>query len=253
MKHALVSIIMPAFNAGKTIEKSIESVFKQSYKDWELIIINDASIDNTQEIVESLIKKEKRIVLLTNKKNIGCALARDKGIKASNGRWIAFLDADDLWLPKKLEAQIAFHKKNKIALSYSQYRRIDQFSRLGRIIRTPNQVTYKELLKTNVIANSTILYDLKNASIEKILLGYRISYDDYARWLNILRDYGPALCLNESLMLYFYNAQTESGNKFKSLFKTWDVYRVSQNLSALKSIYYLLHYIVNGIKKHSRF
>ena len=253
MKSTLVSIIMPAFNAGKTIKKSIESVFNQSYKDWELIIVNDASTDNTQEIMESLIKKEKRIVLLANKKNIGCALARDKGIKASNGRWIAFLDADDLWLPKKLEAQIAFHKKSKAILSYTQYRRIDQFGRLGRIIRTPNQVTYKELLKTNVIANSTVLYDTKNTSIEKILLGYPLSFDDYARWLNITRDHGPAACLDDVLMLYFYNIQTYSGNKFKSLFKTWDVYRDSQNLSVLKSIYYLLHYIVNGIKKHSRF
>ena len=253
MKSTLVSIIMPAFNAGKTIKKSIESVFKQSYIDWELIVIDDASTDNTKEIVESLIKKEKRIVLLANKKNIGCALARDKGIEASNGRWIAFLDADDLWLPKKLEAQIAFQNKNNAVLTHTQYRRINKFGRLGRVIRSPNQVTYKELLKANVIANSSVLYDTKNTSIEKILLGYHLNYDDYARWLNITRDHGPAVCLNESLMLYFYNTQTDSANKFKSLTKNWHVYRVSQNLSVLKSIYYLLHIIVSGIKKHSRF
>lgn len=253
MKHTLVSIIMPAFNAEKTIQKSIESILKQSYKNWELIVIDDGSTDDTKEFVERLIKKEKRIRLITNHKNIGCALSRDKGIKASNGRWIAFLDADDLWLPKKLEVQIAFHKKSKAVLTYTQYRRIDQFGRLGRITKTPNEITYKELLKTNVIANSTILYDTKNTSIEKILLGYTLHYDDYARWLNITRDHGPAACLDDVLMLYFYNIQTYSGNKFKSLLKTWSVYRDSQNLSTLKSIYYLLHYIVNGIKKHSRF
>jgi glycosyltransferase involved in cell wall biosynthesis len=244
---------MPAFNAEKTIEKSIESVLKQSYKDWELIVIDDGSTDNTKESVERLIKKEKRIHLITTHKNIGCALARDKGIEASNGRWIAFLDADDLWLPKKLEAQIAFQKKNKAVLTHTQYRRINQFGRLGRIIRSPSQITYKDLLKNNFIANSTILYDTKNASIEKILLGYHLYYDDYARWLNITRDHGPAACLDDVLMLYFYNAQTNSANKFKSLFKNWSVLRVSQNLSALKSIYYVLHVIVNGIKKHSRF
>ena len=253
MKSTLVSIIMPAFNAGKTIKKSIESVFNQSYKDWELIIVNDASTDNTQEIVESLIKKEKRIHLIRPKKNIGCALARDKGIKASNGRWIAFLDADDLWLPKKLEAQIAFQKKNKAVLTYTQYRRINQFGRLGRIIRSPGQVTYKELLKSNFIGNSSVLFDTKNTSIEKILLGYPLRYDDYARWLNISRDHGPMACLDDVLMLYFYNTQTDSANKFKSLSKNWQVLRASQKLSVVKSIYYVLHIIVNGIKKHSRF
>jgi len=253
MKSTLVSIVMPAFNAGKTIEKSIESVLKQSYKDWELIVIDDGSTDNTKEIVERLIKKEKRIRLITTQKNIGCALARDKGIEASNGRWIAFLDADDLWLPKKLEVQIAFQKTTKAVLTHTQYRRINQYGRLGRVITSPGQVTYEELLKNNVIANSTILYDSKNASIEKILLGQPLSYDDYARWLNITRDHGPAACLDESLMLYSYNAQTDSGNKFKSLSKNWKVLRDSQNISLLKSIYYVLHIILNGIKKHLRF
>lgn len=253
MKSTLVSIIMPAFNAGKTIKKSIESVFKQSYIDWELIVIDDASTDNTKEIVERLIKKEKRIVLLANKKNIGCALARGKGIEASNGRWIAFLDADDLWLPKKLETQIAFHKKNKVALSYTQYRRINKSGRLGRIIKSPNQISYEALLKSNVIANSTALIDRQNIPIEDLLMNNKLSYDDYPRWLNITRNYGPAAGLGDSLMLYFYSPQTDSGNKLKSIYKTWEVYRVSQKLSPIKSLYYLIHYILNGLIKHSKF
>jgi glycosyltransferase involved in cell wall biosynthesis len=244
---------MPAFNAGKTIKKSIESVLKQSYKDWELIVIDDASTDNTQEIVESLIKKEKRIVLLANKKNIGCALAKDKGIKASNGRWIAFLDADDLWLPKKLEGQIAFHKKNKVTLSYTQYRRIDKFGHLGRIIKSPNKVTYKDLLKSNVIANSSALIDRRNISTKTILMGYKIHFDDYARWLNITHEHGSAMGLGIPLMLYFYNTHTDSGNKIKSFLRTWLIYRVSQKLSLLESLYYITHYALNGLIKHSKF
>lgn len=253
MKSTLVSIIMPAFNAGKTIKKSIESVFKQSYKDWELIVIDDASTDNTQEIVGSLIKKEKRIVLLANKKNIGCPLAREMGIKASNGRWIAFLDADDLWLPKKLETQIAFHKKNKVALSYTQYRRINKSGRLGRIIKSPSQISYEALLKSNIIANSTALIDRQNIPIEDLLMNNKLSYDDYPRWLNITRNYGPASGLSDSLMLYFYSSQTDSGNKLRSIYRTWEVYRVSQKLSPIKSLYYLIHYILNSLIKHSRF
>ena len=253
MKQRLVSIIMPAFNAGNTIEKSIESVLNQTYKDWELIVIDDGSTDNTKEIAKKLIKKEKRIRLITPKKNIGCALARDKGIKASRGRWIAFLDADDLWLPKKLQTQIAFHKKNKAALSYTQYRRINTFGDLGRIIESPGQITYKDLLKTNVIANSTVLIDRKNVAMKKILMGYKVQYDDYVRWLNITSAYGHAMGLDVSLMLYFYNADTDSGNKIRSFFRTWRVYRDSQKLSLLKSSYYIIHYALNGAIKHLKF
>jgi teichuronic acid biosynthesis glycosyltransferase TuaG len=252
MKQKLVSIVMPAFNASNTIEKSIESVLNQFYKDWELIVINDGSTDNTGEIVKRFIKKEKRIRLITRKKNIGCALARDDGIKASNGRWIAFLDADDLWLPKKLEAQIAFHKKSKVALSYTQYQRINKFGQVGRIIKSPDQICYEDLLKSNVIANSSVIVDRKFTSIEKILLGYYINFDDYTRWLNITRVYGSAMGLNIPLLLYFYDPQTESGRKMKSVHKNWLVYR-SQKLSVFKSLYYTTHCALNGLIKHSRF
>jgi len=253
MKSTLVSIIMPAFNAGKTVEKSIKSVLNQTYKDWELIVINDGSTDNTKEIVKRLMKKEKRIHLISPKKNIGCALARDEGIKASNGRWVAFLDADDLWLQNKLKAQIAFHQKNKIALSFTQYRRINILGHLGRIIKSPSEVTYTSLLKSNVIANSTALIDRQNVSIKKILMGYKIHYDDYARWLNITREHGPAMGLGIPLMLYFYESSTDSGNKAKSAFRTWRVFRDSQKLSILESLYYIIHYAFNGLIKHSKF
>jgi glycosyltransferase involved in cell wall biosynthesis len=253
MKQKLVSIIMPAFNAANTIEKSIKSISNQTYKDWELIVINDGSTDNTKEIVERLIKKEKRIQLITTHKNIGCPLAREMGIKASNGRWIAFLDADDLWLPKKLETQIAFHKKNKVALSYTQYRRINKSGRLGRIIKSPSQISYEALLKSNIIASSTALIDRQNIPIEDLLMNNKLSFDDYPRWLNITRNYGPAAGLSDSLVLYFYSAQTDSGNKLKSIYRTWEVYRVSQKLSPIKSLYYLMHNILNGLIKHSRF
>jgi len=253
MKQKLVSIIMPAFNAANTIEKSIKSISNQTYKDWELIVINDGSTDNTKEIVKRLMRKEKRIYLITSQRNIGSPAGRNKGIKASNGRWIAFLDADDLWLPKKLKAQIAFHKKNKVALSYTQYRRINKFGRLGCIIKSPSQITYEALLKSNVIANSTALIDRQNIPIGDLLVNSKLGYDDYPRWLNITRNFGPAAGLSASLMHYFYDTQTDSGNKVRSLFRTWEVYRISQKLSLLKSLYYITNYALNGLIKHSRF
>jgi glycosyltransferase involved in cell wall biosynthesis len=253
MKQKLVSIIMPAFNAANTIEKSIESVLNQTYKDWELIVINDGSTDNTNTIVKKLIKKEKSIRLITLKKNIGSPLARDEGIKSSNGRWIAFLDADDLWLPKKLEVQIAFHKKSKVALSYTQYRRINKLGHLGRIIKSPSKISYEALLKSNVIANSTALIDRQNIPIGDLLMNSKVGFDDYHKWLTITRNYGPAAGLSASLMLYFYNKQTDSGNKFRSIHRVWWVYRDSQKLSLLKSLYYTTHNALNGLIKHSRF
>ena len=156
-------------------------------------------------------------------------------------------------LGDKLNFMIAFHKKNKGALSYTQYRRINKSGRLGRIIKSPNQISYEALLKSNVIANSTALIDRQNIPIEDLLMNNKLSYDDYPRWLNITRNYGPAAGLGDSLMLYFYSPQTDSGNKLKSIYKTWEVYRVSQKLSPIKSLYYLIHYILNGLIKHSKF
>ena len=116
-----------------------------------------------------------------------------------------------------------------------------------------NKVTYKDLLKSNVIANSSVLIDRRNISTKKILMGYKIHFDDYARWLNITRRHGSAMSLGIPHMLYFYSTHTDSSNKIKSFLRTWLVYRVSQKISLLESLYYIIHYALNGLKKHSKF
>ena len=147
MYSNLVSIIMPAFNTAKTISESIESVIGQDYQNWELIIINDSSSDNTSEVVASYQLKDGRINLLSVGDNLGPAGARNLGIQVSRGRWIAFLDSDDLWCQGKLTSQLDFHKSNRIALSYTQFRRISFDGQVtGHLISAPAMISYNQLL-----------------------------------------------------------------------------------------------------------
>ena len=155
----LVSIIMPSYNTAKYIGESIQSVLAQTYTNWELIIVDDCSTDNTDEVVASI--KDSRIRYLKNDKNSGAAVSRNRALREARGRWIAFLDSDDLWLPSKLESQIRLlGEHDDAAVAFSYYEKIsEQGERAGRIIKSPAQVTYRQLLRGNVIGCLTGVYD----------------------------------------------------------------------------------------------
>ena len=246
----LVSIIMPAYNAEKYIAEAIESVLKQTYRNWELIIVNDCSIDATEQIVKKYQEQDQRIRLCSLIKNKGVANARNTAIKNAVGRYLAFLDSDDMWLPEKLEKQIGFMKRNNYVFTYHQYRHFASSDKVGEIVKIPSQLDYKDALKGNSIGCLTVCLD--KSKIKPFIMPAQ-RHEDYITWLNILKENEiAAYGLQRDFGRYRVDSKDSvSANKLKSAVWTWKVYRDSQLLSVLKSVYYMCFYITSGIKKRS--
>ena len=242
-----VSIIMPVYNDIKNISSAIESVINQSYLYWELIIIDDGSSLNIQKHISRYLLDE-RITYYRINNNIGVAGARNIGIKKAKARYLAFLDSDDIWLNNKLLKQIDFMQKNKVAFSYMQYRHFyKEINNVGNIIDVKEKISYKDLLKGNIIGCLTVMIDRKKI---KDIYFSNYKHEDYILWLYILKKGFCAYGIKEDLARYRKSPNSLTGNKMKSFCWTWNVYRNSEKLSPLKSLYYLFFYIIKGIKKH---
>ena len=241
-----VSVIMPAYNSSAYIEDSIDSVLAQTYPDWELIIVDDASTDNTQQLVTAY--QDERIRYYRNDTNRGVAISRNRGIELARGRYLAFLDSDDLWLPEKLTHQVAFMQKKRIGFSYHWYRQFTTSAKQpGLLVRTKACVDYAELLKGNDIGCLTVMVD--HQQFPDILMPQQ-RHEDYIAWLNVLSGGGRAYSLPEDLARYRLGQGSLTSNKWKSLYWTWQVYRDAQQLPLVKSLYYMWHYISQGLRKH---
>ncbi len=246
IKTPLVSIIMPAYASENTLSESIQSVKAQTFTDWELLIIDDCSPSSLQSIVEQF--KDNRIRYIRLLKNSGVAQARNIGIAHASGRYIAFLDSDDLWLPCKLERQIKFMEKYHYAFTYTWYRQFkNDVQHLGKLVKTKPCVNYEELLKGNDIGCLTVMID-RNQIYGITMPSQR--HEDYITWLNILKKGGKAYSLPEELAYYRIGTNTLTSNKWKSLIWTWQVYRKSQQLSLLVASFCMAYYIYSGLFKH---
>lgn len=247
MANELVSIIMPVYNGASTIQASIKSVLSQTYPQWELLIVDDCSMDNTSSMIAQY-KEDARIHYYKQSQNLGVAAARNKAISMAKGRYIAFLDSDDLWMPEKLERQISFMESNHYGFTYTEYRQFtDNPQDAGKIIRVQDSVDYQELLKGNDIGCLTVMLD-REIYTEIKMPAQR--HEDYITWLNLLRSGGKAYGLHKDLARYRKSDQSLTGNKWQSLRWTWNVYRKAQHLSYRKSVKFMLCYIVKGLKKH---
>lgn len=241
-----ISIIMPAYNSRGTIRESIQSVVNQTFTDWELLIIDDCSPESMKDIAESFHDERIRYIRLL--KNSGVAAARNTGITQAKGRYIAFLDSDDLWLPEKLAKQLQFMEKNHYAFTYTWYRQfVTTPSQPIRLVKTKTSVDYRGLLHGNDIGCLTVMIDRQQVPHIEMPRSY---HEDYITWLNILKEGIKAYSLPQDLARYRLSKQSLSGDKKKSLTWTWKVYRESQNLSVLAASWYMACYIVGGIKKH---
>ncbi|URQ99014.1 glycosyltransferase [Pseudoalteromonas sp. SCSIO 43095] len=246
MEKPLVSVIMPAYNAEKYIAQSIDSVVKQSYQNWELLITDDRSNDNTQEIVKQYSNQDSRIKLFVNKENGGAGVARNNSIKQAKGRFIAFLDADDQWLPEKLIKQIAIMQKNNYAFTFTAYQKVEGNEKKA-IITPPKYTTYRKLLGGNVIGCLTAIYDTE--VLGKKYMPLIRKRQDMGLWLNILKDVERAYCLNEALALY----RVDSGmtqDKLEILKWQWLFYRKEMKLSVMMTSYYFAIYCYNALLKY---
>ncbi|WP_136482653.1 glycosyltransferase family 2 protein [Cognatitamlana onchidii] len=250
--NALVSIITPLYNSEAYISETINSVLSQTYTNWELILIDDYSSDNTLGIVKSYTDKYNNIKLLRNENNSGAAISRNKGITEASGKFIAFLDADDLWKPNKLEVQVAILNKADCDVCFSSYEQIDESGEpLNRKVRALNLLTYKKLLKSNYIGNLTGIYNVE--SLGKITSPNLRKRQDWLLWLAALKKSGkPAIGIKEPLAYYRVRERSISSNKINLLKYNYLVYRKGLRYSSIKSLLFLIIFLMEHFLVKSR-
>ena len=239
---------MAAYNAENTIGQAITSVIQQTYADFELIIINDCSTDRTVDVINEFIKKDARIRLINNSKNMGVSYTRKHGLDEAKGSWIAILDSDDLWLPEKLAKQVEFQKKTNADLLYtgSGFMNVDG-KQINWKLNVPEVITYRQLLKQNILSNSSAL--VRKDLYEKYYAVGDDMHEDFAIWLQILRNGIKAYGINEPLLVYRLDDKSKSGNKLKAAMMNWNTYRYI-GLDITQRIYYQMCYILNSILKY---
>lgn len=249
-KEELVSIIVPVYNSEKFIKNTIKTVEKQTYENWELLLVNDCSTDNSKKIIEEYEKKDKRIKLIDLEQNSGAAIARNTGIDRANGKYIAFLDSDDLWEKEKLEKQIKFIKNNNCVFSFTGYEFANEDGiGNGKVVTVPFKINYKQALKNTTIWTSTVIFDVEKLGKELIKMPNVRRGQDTATWWKVLKKGIVAYGLNESLSLYRRSNNTLSSNKIKALKRTWNLYRNVEHLSLFDSLYNFSWYCFNAIKR----
>ena len=249
MNNDLVSIIVPVYNAEKYLEDTIKSVLCQTYTNFELILVNDCSTDTSLEIIKKYIVLDKRIKLINLASNGGPALARNNGIKKCNGRYVCFIDSDDLWVKDKLEKQIKFINDYKCAFSYTGY----EFTNSngipnGKKVFVPKKINYKQALKNTTIFTSTVMIDLTLLKKEDIYMP-NVKSEDTACWWKILKKVTYAYGLNEILSYYRRDRKTLSSNKLEAIKRIWHLYREQEKLDIFLSVYCFLGYAFNAVKR----
>lgn len=248
----LVSIIMPSYNTGIFIAKTIQSVLAQSYKEWELIIVDDCSSDNTDEIVQPFLK-DARIKYYKNEKNSGAAVSRNKALREAKGKWIAFLDSDDLWMPRKLEKQISFMEKNGYHFSYTNYAEIDtEDKRKGITVTGPKKITKTGFFNYCWPGCLTVMYD--SEAVGLIQIADIKKNNDYAMWLKVCRK-ADCYLLDEELALY---RRGRTGSVSTHSIKTmigwhYKLYREAEGQSPVIAVFNTGRNMIFGFYKKKRY
>ena len=244
----LVSIITPTFNCAQFIAETIESVMAQTYTNWEMIIVDDCSTDNTKEIVESYSDKDSRIKYFCLKENSGAAVARTEAMRLAEGDYMAFLDSDDLWTPEKLEKQIGIMERNQIAFSCTTYEQIDEMgNKLGKTIKAIPKTDYNRLLLDCPVGNSTVVYNVnKMGKFEVPNIRKR---NDDALWLQMLKKEKYIIGIDECMMLYRIRSNSISSNKLKVIKYHWILYRDIEHLSIFRSVFHIAYWCVIKVLK----
>ena len=243
MHFKLVSIITPSYNSELFISDAINSVINQTYKNWELIVVDDASKDNTCTIVNDYIVNDNRIHLIRLTQNSGAGVARNKAIKYAKGAYIAFLDADDVWKPHKLEMQLEFMKKYKLSFTYSSYEQINEKGdSLNKLINALPVLSYNKLLKCNYVGNLTVIYSV--TLLGKIYMPKIRKRQDWVLWVRVIEKSGQTKGIQESLAYYRIRKDSMSANKFNLLKYNYNFYRKGLNFAPLKSVIYLIRFLI---------
>lgn len=246
----LVSIIMPNYNGAKYLTDTINSVLAQTYTNWELVFVDDCSKDDSIELIKSF--GDKRIRVLKNEVNSGAAVTRNYALREARGRWMAFLDSDDIWESEKLERQISFMVENNYAFTLTDYEVIDDTNKtVSHFVPSKDVFTYRDILKHNQIGCLTVIYDTDK--LGRVFMPTNAERrEDFACWLSILRSGTDAYCLHECLSKYKVHSNSVSSNKFKMIKYQWRVYKRVEGLSFLKACYYMASWALTGLFKYKK-
>lgn len=244
--NKLVSVIVPVYNASKTIEETIKSVMNQNYTNFEVIAIDDCSEDNSFELLTKLSKKDIRIKVYKNLKNLGVSETRNLGIDIARGELISFLDSDDIWKKEKLYKQVKYMEEKNVDMCYTSYDMIDTDKIEVKTIIVPEKVNYISLLKENIICCSTVM--MNKEILRKYKFESEFFHEDFILWLHLLKNSYKVVGLTDNLV--FYRKGGRSSDKLKAARNRWIIYRKSEKLNLILSAYYFICYAFNGIKKY---
>lgn len=245
-----ISIIMAAYNAENTVEEAVHSVQAQTFTNWELLIVNDCSTDNTLEIVDRLAKEDERIRVIMNPRNSGVSFTRKNGLEHAEGEWIAVLDSDDKWAAEKLEKEIQLQKETGAQLLYTGSAFMtNEGERMEWEMHVPTKVTYRQLLKQNIISNSSSLV-LKDLYSKYYSSGDGM-HEDFAMWLRILKSGVVAYGVDEPLLIYRLSKNAKTSNKLKAAKMNWNTYRYL-GMNVFEAAYYMCFYMINGVLKYRK-
>lgn len=236
-----VSVIIPTYNSSKFVLQTLQSIKNQTYKNWELLITDDCSTDETVDTINSFIKNDERIKLFKLDNNSGTATARNHSIYHAKGRYIAFCDSDDRWKPNKLEVQIAYMKEHDCGFSYTSYDIINENGKsIGSSVAKPT-INYKNILRNNYIGCLTAIYDTNMYG--KLYMPKIRKRQDWALWIMILQKSNKACGLNQVLATYMQRKNSISSNKFEMLKYNFNIYFHFLKLSRLKSFFYMIRFV----------
>lgn len=250
MSNQLISIITPMYNGEKYVSQTIESVLSQTYPNWEMVIVDDGSKDNSPQIVENYSQKDQRVRLI-RQSNAGSAAARNNALRHASGRYICFLDADDLLDDQFLEKQLNFLKSKDAGIVYASYRRVNEENKeILKPFIVPNKVNYKGLLKTCSIPCLTAMYDKEKTGEMFFNESLKSMRDDFVFWLSMLKRIDYAYGNKEVLASYRVFATSTTGNKKKVMKPQFMVYYKVERLGLVKSAYYFMNWAINGFFKY---
>lgn len=247
----LISIIVPVYNVEKYIRETMDCVLTQTYENWELLLVEDGSQDRTVEIITQYMaeKKEPRIRLIKQPSNMGAARARNRGLQEAAGRYIAYLDGDDLWEPDKLEKELRFMREKNAAFVFTGYEFADEHGKgTGKVVHVPETLNYRQALGNTTIFTTTVMFDINKLEKEQLEMPVMKS-EDTALWFRVLRSGCLAYGLDENLAKYRRAGKTLSSNKLEAIRRIWNLYRQAEGMSILESIYYFCFWAFRAVKR----
>lgn len=247
----LVSIIVPVYNVENFIEETMDCVLAQTYRNWELLLVEDCSTDRTAALIRQYMERtgDPRIHLISQPSNMGAARARNRGLKEAKGRYISYLDADDLWETEKLEKELVFMKEKDAAFAFTGYEFADEAGKgMGKVVHVPGTLTYKQALSNTTIFTTTVMFDLKKLKREQLEMPVMKS-EDTALWFRVLRSGVTAYGLDENLVKYRRAGKSLSSNKLEAMRRIWNLYRRAEGMNIISSAWHFCFWALRAVMR----